>query len=91
MENPYLSQIKSLLEADLKPLQLKIIDNSHLHRGHASNTYGGGHYQVILQAAAFDGLSAIQRHRLVYKTLQSLLDSKEIHALQIEAKDSHGR
>jgi BolA protein len=90
MENPYLAQIKSLLEVAIVPSKLEIIDNSHLHKGHASNTYGGGHYHVILQATAFDGLSAIQRHRLVYKSLQSLLDSKEIHALQIDAKDSNG-
>lgn len=91
MKNPYISQIKSLLEAALNPLKLEIIDNSHLHKGHASNTHGGGHYQVILQASAFDNLNAIRRHQLIYKTLQSLLDSKEIHALQIEAKDSNGR
>jgi BolA family transcriptional regulator, general stress-responsive regulator len=72
--------------ASLNPIILEIQDNSALHAGHAGNT-GGGHYTIFIVSDAFEGLSLIKRHRLVYDTVGSLMD-QAIHALSIQAKTS---
>lgn len=76
-------EIQQLLES-LSPSHLNIEDDSALHAGHAGNT-GGGHYTLFIVSDAFEGLSLIQRHRLVYETLAPLMQAK-IHALSIQAK-----
>jgi len=68
----------------LAPIHLQVIDDSHLHAGHAGNT-GGGHFSVFIVSDAFAGLSLIKRHRLVYDAAAELLPSA-IHALSIQAK-----
>ncbi len=70
--------------ATLNPIQLSIQDDSALHVGHAGNT-GGGHYTIVIVSDAFEGLSLIQRHRLVYQAAGDLM-SQAIHALSIQAK-----
>ena len=44
---------------------------------------GGDHFQVDVISSAFQGLSRIQQHQLVYKALQKELASEEIHALAL--------
>lgn len=78
-----LEQIEQALQA-LKPTQLEIEDDSASHAGHAGNT-GGGHYNVLIISDAFEGLSLIQRHRLVFAQVDTLMQS-QIHALSIQAK-----
>jgi len=75
--------IQKTLESELNPESLDIIDDSHLHAGHAS-AGGGGHFTVNIVADAFTGKSLIQRHRLVYTALEEGMKS-EIHALSIKA------
>jgi acid stress-induced BolA-like protein IbaG/YrbA len=42
------------------------------------------HFAARIVSARFDGLRAIARHQLIYKTLGELM-GREIHALSIEA------
>ena len=46
-------------------------------------TGGGDHLQVSVISAAFDGLSRIRQHQMVYGALQQELASEEIHALAL--------
>ncbi|WP_273149913.1 BolA family protein [Methylophaga thiooxydans] len=78
-----LEQIEQALQA-LKPTQLEIEDDSASHAGHAGNT-GGSHYNLFIVSDAFEGLSLIQRHRLVFAHVDALMQS-QIHALSIQAK-----
>ncbi|MDT8311256.1 MAG: BolA family protein [Methylophaga sp.] len=68
----------------LAPVTLEIIDESHLHAGHAGNT-GGGHFNVLIVSEQFAGLLPLKRHRLVYDAVGDMMQS-EIHALSIVAK-----
>ncbi len=68
----------------LAPELIEIEDDSASHAGHAGNT-GGGHYNLLIVSEAFEGLSLIQRHKLVYTEVGDLMQSK-IHALSIRAK-----
>src|SRR5262245_46661845 len=66
----------------LAPSHLEILDESHLHAGHAGARSGGGHYAVTIVSQAFAGLGAAQRHRLVYRALEEEMN-RAIHALAL--------
>ena len=82
--------LQERLRDNLAPRELEIVDESHRHIGHAgANGSGvGSHFRVRIVAEVFDGLSRVQRHRLVYRVLQDG-DSSElgcgIHALELIA------
>lgn len=79
-----LERIRSLLEADLAPLECVLGDDSAQHKGHAGAASGGGHYTVRIVSSRFEGLRLVMRHRLVYDSLRDLMHT-EIHALAITA------
>jgi BolA family transcriptional regulator, general stress-responsive regulator len=67
------------------PERLDVIDESHLHAGHAGARSGGEtHYRVYIVSQAFRGKSRVDRHRLVNATLSSELKGG-VHALAIRA------
>lgn len=69
------------LYSELEPTHLEVTDFSHQH----SVPEGGeSHLTVVIAADCFRGLRLVQRHRLVYQTLQEELTSG-LHALQIHA------
>ena len=71
--------------APLAPEILDVIDDSAAHAGHAGARDGGGHFQVLIVAAAFVGKSGVARHRLVYDAVRDLMPAR-IHALAITAR-----
>lgn len=77
-------RIRAALTQAFQPLQLNVIDDSHLHAGHAGARGGAGHYRVEIVSAVFSGMAQIQRHRAVYAALQDMMP-REIHALSISA------
>ena len=80
-----IAEIKARLEQALSPTHIDIIDESHLHAGHAGAASGAGHFNVTIISDKFTGKSAIQRHRMVYLAVNDLMPS-EIHALSINAQ-----
>jgi BolA protein len=78
------AELERRLRENLEPGELLIKDQSHLHAGHAGARDGRSHFAVRLTATAFEGLSRIQRHRLVYDAVGGLMDT-DIHALSITA------
>jgi stress-induced morphogen len=49
-------------------------------------TGGGDHFHVTVVADAFDGLSLVQQHRLVYDALADPLADGTIHELRITTR-----
>lgn len=79
--------LKSLIAerlAALTPTEIEIIDDSHLHAGHAGAQGGARHYSVRIISTQFEGLSTLARHRLVYDCVRDLMPHP-IHALAITA------
>lgn len=74
------TEIKTRLQA-LMPNHIELIDDSHLHAGHAGNT-GGGHYRLLIVSDLFETLSRLERQRKVQDLLQDLF-GHAIHALSI--------
>jgi len=67
------------------PTRLHVIDESHVHAGHAGHrAEGESHFRVQIVADAFTGKSRIVRHRMINQTLASELKGR-VHALAIEA------
>jgi BolA protein len=78
------ADIEAALRAALAPEALAVVDDSHLHAGHAG-AREGRHFTLRIVSARFEGLSRVARHRLVYDALHSLIP-RGIHALAIEAR-----
>lgn len=79
--------MQETIEGRLKTLQPQVFefyDESHLHAGHAGNR-GGGHYAVLLVSEVFDGVSRLNRQRMVKDLLQDLFSDGLIHALSVKA------
>lgn len=49
-------------------------------------TGGEGKYQATVISPQFEGLSTLERHRMVYKAVTAEIASGELHALSITAK-----
>jgi BolA protein len=77
-------RLRDRLVARFEPVQISIVDESHLHAGHAGAAGGQSHYRVRIVAEAFRGITPVARHRLVYAAVDDMLRD-EIHALAIEA------
>ncbi len=73
-------RIRELLTAGLATEDIDIIDESHLHAGHAGAASGGGHYRLRVISTRFEGVNKVGRHRLVYDCLREMMQ-KDIHAL----------
>ncbi|PKM07741.1 MAG: BolA family transcriptional regulator [Gammaproteobacteria bacterium HGW-Gammaproteobacteria-4] len=78
-------RIRVLLQAELAPTALDVIDESHKHAGHAGARDGRGHFAVSIVSDAFVGLAPLARHRLVYAALGDMMQT-DIHALSIRAR-----
>jgi BolA protein len=70
--------------AVLTPDSVELIDDSAKHAGHAGAKGGGGHFELIIVSAQFEGKSSQARHRMVHAALGEMLE-REIHALSIKA------
>jgi len=67
------------------PQSLKVVDESHQHEGHAGHRPGGQtHFRVYIVSELFKGMTRLQRHRLINRTLADELGGG-VHALAIHA------
>lgn len=81
--------IQDKLTAAFAPTALEVRDESAKHAGHAGATRGDGsrgetHFHVRIVSASFDGVSRVQRQRLVYEVLKDEL-AGPVHALSLSA------
>lgn len=67
----------------LNPSYFDLIDESHLHEGHAGARGGASHLRVVIASDQFHGLTTLAKHRLIYQQVQDLMPHP-IHALAIE-------
>ena len=64
---------------------LAVIDESSLHQGHSgARPDGESHFRVKIVAAAFQGKSRVEQHRMINAVLALELEER-VHALAIEA------
>ena len=80
-------QLEAALRQALQPDTCQVTDDSSAHIGHAgsSGASSGTHFSVHVRARCFNGLSQVQRHRLVYDALREFFP-QGLHALAIKAE-----
>ena len=77
--------ITEKLTSAFSPQSLEVVDESHLHAGHAGWREGGQtHYRVYIVSNAFEGKSRVDRHRMINMALAAEL-AGSVHALAIHA------
>lgn len=82
MDN-YQDRIETKLTEEFTPVSLAVIDQSHLHAGHAGAREGGQtHFMVKMVSEAFQGKNRVARQRLVYAALKLELEER-VHALSL--------
>lgn len=70
----------------LQTTQVRVLDESASHAGHAGNPDGQGvatHLRVRIASPLFTGKSRVAQHRLVYDACQAFI-AQGLHALAIE-------
>ena len=73
------------LQDAFAPESVDVVDESHLHQGHAGHRPGGQtHFRVHIVSQAFIGKSRIDRHRMINAALADEL-AGGVHALAINA------
>jgi BolA protein len=78
-------RIERLLRERLDASVVTVLDESHLHRGHAGAQGGAGHFRVTIASPRFAGLSLVAAQRLVYEAVAEMMPA-EIHALAITTR-----
>jgi BolA protein len=77
------NRIEQKLTERFAPESLRVVDESHLHAGHAGHRPGGeSHFRVYLVASAFSGKGRVERHRMVNEALAEEL-AGPVHALAV--------
>ncbi len=74
------SEIVNILNDAMDISSLKIINESHMHNVPKESET---HFKAVIVSNDFNDLSILKRHKLVYKTLDSIMN--KIHALSIHA------
>lgn len=87
MTKPSAQELQDRLASAFPNDPIEVIDESHLHVGHAGAAGGAGHYRVKISSPRFEGLRLIARHRLVYDAVADWMPDR-VHALSIEVRDT---
>ena len=75
---PVAAEMLARLNSALSPSRIELIG----HGGY--NEAGESHFSLRIESAAFAGKNRVQRQRMVYAALGSLMESR-VHALSIRA------
>ena len=79
------TRMREKLIVALRPTRLDVVNESHLHAGHASSPgTGESHFRLLIVSDAFTGKSRIERHRIVNDVVRDELQDG-VHALAIKA------
>ncbi len=79
--------IRRKLTEAFQPSVLEVVDQSHLHAGHAGHRpEGETHFDVAITSDAFTGVGRVERQRRVYAVLKDELAPDRVHALALKAR-----
>ena len=85
LEGPVARPIREKLDRAFQPTRLEVTDDSHRHAGHAGTREGGeSHFNLVIEAPIFQGLSRIDRQRRINAALSEEL-AGPVHAQSIKA------
>ena len=76
-------RLEERLREALATTHVEVIDESHLHAGHAGARDGGGHFRAVIVSDRFEGLNRVKAQQLVYSMVEEWMGN-EIHALSMK-------
>ena len=80
------NRIEGRLRADFQPSELKVVDESHTHAGHAGASEDGeSHFYVEITSTVFNGKSRVEAQRMINEALREEFDTG-LHALRMKTK-----
>ena len=80
------AEIRIALETNLNPATLEVVNESHLHAGHAGDDgTGESHWRIVIAADALNEGSRLAKHRAVHHAIGADIIAR-LHALAIEIK-----
>ena len=78
--------IRQKISEHLNPKEFKVINQSHLHAGHAGDDGSGQtHFKVVVVSSKFNGMQMVLRHRMVNELLSDCFNNG-LHALSLDLK-----
>ncbi len=69
----------------MQPSEIKQLIEAGITDAEAFVTGDGGKYEATVVSPAFEGLTMLKEHQLVYATVNAQIASGELHALTIKA------
>jgi BolA protein len=83
---PIAERIREKMMKQLAPDDLRLEDDSAKHHGHAGyDPRGETHFSLAVVSRRFEGMSRVERQRLVYGILADELQER-VHALALQLK-----
>ena len=81
------NRIEKIINDNLKPTFLNVVDDSKSHQGHHQAPESGeSHYSINIISESFSGLNRIEKERMVYKLLSEEFNNG-LHALSLKLSD----
>jgi BolA protein len=81
MAGPIEDRIRQKLTETFSPVHLSLVNESHTHNVPQGSE---SHFKLVIASAKFEGLSRIQRQRLINDTLKSEMAPGGVHALTMK-------
>lgn len=78
-----IERMTSLLHTAMPDADVTIVDESHLHAGHAGAKTGLGHFALTIKSMELNGLNRVKQHQAIYSALGDMMRT-DIHALSIQ-------
>jgi BolA family transcriptional regulator, general stress-responsive regulator len=78
-------RIEQKLLTNLNLKKFQVINQSHLHQGHAGDDGSGEtHFDIVVLKSDFAGQSRVSTHRQINKILEDEFTKNGLHALSIK-------
>ncbi|MEO0497673.1 MAG: BolA family protein [Pseudomonadota bacterium] len=85
-QGPIAARMEAKLQAAFSPSRLEVINESHMHAGHAGdNGTGESHFRVRIKADSLGNQTRVAQHRAINTALAEEL-SGAVHALAIDVQ-----
>ena len=81
----FFDEVKEKINRKIKPEEIILIDNSHLHSKHKSFDENKFHIKIIIKSKKLKSMSKIVAHKEIFSILKEEMSNK-IHALEIEIR-----
>ncbi len=79
----FFDKVKEKVSKKINPVNIILIDNSHLHTKHKSFDSNKLHLKIIIKSEKLKNMNKIMAHKEIYSILKDEMSNK-IHALEIE-------